>query len=481
MTGVGPNRHLNVTLAALGLAALAYALQQTMVVPALPTIQRDLGTTTTWATWIFTGLLLSSSVLTPIIGKLGDQYGKERLLAITLGIFLVGCIGCAFAWDIWSLIVLRGVQGAGAAVFPLSFAIIYDEFPRDRAGAGIGAISAIMAAGAGLGLPLSGIITDASSWRVLFVVGGIAAAAALVLVVLVVPESPIKTPSSIDYLGATLLAAMLVSFLVAMSEGESWGWTSARTLGLFALAAVLLPVWVAVELRTRQPLVDVRMLVHGRVLIANLTALLAGFALYAAFVGVPQFVQTPAGLPAELAELVDYGFGSSATEAGLVLLPGALFGLVSGPLAGRLGQRYGYALPMVGGMLIAGVGLALLATFHDEQWQVVIGMTVTGAGVPATFAAMAKIVVDAVRPEETAVATGMNTVMRTVGGVVGGQLLAVILTADTIGETIVPSESAYTTMFWLCSAAAALAGCVGLCLLPARARARRAARAKVAG
>ena len=142
MTHAGPNRHLTTTLAALGLATVAYALQQTMVVPALPEIQRDLGTTTTWATWIFTGLLLTSSVLTPILGKLGDQYGKERMLAIALGLFMVGSIGSALAWDIWSLIAWRGVQGAGAAVIPLSFAIINDEFPRDRAGAAIGFISA---------------------------------------------------------------------------------------------------------------------------------------------------------------------------------------------------------------------------------------------------------------------------------------------------------------------------------------------------
>jgi EmrB/QacA subfamily drug resistance transporter len=470
-----PNRHLTATLAALGLAALAYSLQQTMVVPALPLIQRDLETTTVWATWIFTGLLLTSSVLTPILGKLGDQYGKERLLAISLALFLLGSVGSALAWDIWSLIAWRCVQGAGAAVFPLSFAIIADEFPRERAGSAIGAISALMAAGAGLGLPLSGLLSDATSWRMLFVVGAVVSAAALALVLVVVPESPIKTPSRIDYAGATILTALLISFLVAMSEGERWGWSSPRIVGLFALSLVLLPLWVVVELRQREPMVDVRMLVKGRVLLANTTALLAGFALYAAFVGVPQFVQTPSGVPDEVAELIDYGFGGSATEAGLVLLPGALMGLVAGPLAGRLGMRLGFGVPMVLGMVVASIGLLSLALFHDSLWQVVVGMTITGTGVPFTFAAMAKIVVDAVRPHETAVATGMNTVMRTVGGVIGGSLLAVILTADTVGDTGVPAESAYTTMFWLCSGAAALAAGLGATILPrARRRRRRA-------
>jgi EmrB/QacA subfamily drug resistance transporter len=472
VTHAGTNRHLTTTLAALMLATIAYAMQQTMVVPALPEIQRDLHTTTTWATWIFTGLLLTSSVLTPILGKLGDQYGKERLLAISLGLFMLGSIGSSLAWDIWSLIAWRGVQGAGAAVIPLAFAIINDEFPRDRAGGAIGLISAALATGAGFGLPLSGVITDNFSWRILFVVGAIVGLAALVLVVAVVPESPIKTPSSIDYAGATILTVILVAFLVGLSEGGNWGWTSPAVLGLLALSAILIPVWIRVELHQREPLVDVRMLAIRPVAVANMTAILAGFSMYAAFVAIPQFVQAGSNLPAALQDVLPYGFAGSATEAGLVLLPGALMGLVIGPLAGRMGMRYGFIVPNVVGMVVAAIGLAMLATFHDEVWQVVVGMIVTGAGIPFTFAAMAKLVVDAVRPQETAVATGMNTVMRTIGGVIGGQILAVFLTSDTIGNTGLPAESAYTTMFWLCSAAAGLAAVLGVVFLgPGRRRA----------
>src|ERR671933_2112078 len=129
-------QHYNVTLAILTLATTAFALMQTMVVPALPALQRDLHTTTTWATWVLTVFLLVASVATPVMGKLGDQYGKERLLTISLAIFLVGCIGAAAAWNIWALIAFRAVQGAGAAVFPLSFAIIRDEFPPEKVGVG---------------------------------------------------------------------------------------------------------------------------------------------------------------------------------------------------------------------------------------------------------------------------------------------------------------------------------------------------------
>src|SRR5919201_1818415 len=204
-------QHYNVTLAILALAGTAFALQQTMVIPALPALQRDLHTTTTWVTWVLTVFLLVASVSTPLLGKLGDQHGKERLLTISLGLFLLGCVGCAVAWDIWSLIAFRAVSGMGAAVFPLAFAIIRDEFPPEKVGVGIGLVSAVFGVGGGAGIFLSGVIVDHFSWRWLFIVGAIGVAAAVVLVHRFVPESPIKTPSRVDVPGATLLSLCLIA------------------------------------------------------------------------------------------------------------------------------------------------------------------------------------------------------------------------------------------------------------------------------
>ena len=186
-----------------------------MVIPALPVIQEELDTTTAWATWVLTVFLLVASVATPILGKLGDQYGKGRLLVISLGIFLFGCIGCAFAWSIGSLIAFRALAGCGAAVFPLSFAIIRDEFPPEKVGVGIGLVSAVFGVGGGFGIVLSGLIVDHLSWRWLFVFGLVGVALALALVARFVPESPIKTPSRVDLPGALLLSGGLVAFLLA--------------------------------------------------------------------------------------------------------------------------------------------------------------------------------------------------------------------------------------------------------------------------
>jgi EmrB/QacA subfamily drug resistance transporter len=459
----GARQHYNVTLAILTMAGTAFALQQTMVFPALPVFQRELDTTQAWATWVLTVFLLTASVATPLLGKLGDQHGKERMLVVALSIFLAGTIGGAFAWSIWSLIAFRGLAGAGGAVFPLSFGIIRDEFPPDRMKVGIGLLSAVFGIGGGFGIVLSGLIVDHLSWRWLFVAGAIPVAAAILLVHRYVPESPVKSPSRLDVPGALLLSAGLICGLVALTEGENWGWGSARTLGLAAAGLALLAIWIVVEFRVAEPMVDMRMMSQRPVLLTNTTALIAGFAMFGTFALVPVFVETP--------EAVGYGFGATATVAGLYLVPSSLTMLFAGPVAGLLGRRFGSKWPLAIGMALVAVAAAGLAAAHEEPWQLVIAMIGLGAGVAFAFAAMAALITESVRPTETGVATGMNTVMRTVGGVVGGQVGAALLTAYTIGATGVPAEKAFSIAFSLSAAAAAIACGVALFITsPTRAR-----------
>ena len=466
-------QHHNVTLAILALAGIAYALQQTMVIPALPAFQSDLHTTTTWATWVLTIFLLVASVATPIIGKLGDQYGKERLLTITLAVFLVGCAGAAAAWNIWALIAFRAVQGVAGGVFPLSFAIIRDEFPREKVGVAIGLVSAVFGVGGGFGIVLSGVIVDHLSWRWLFIVGAVGIAAAVVLVHRYVPESPIKTPSRVDFVGATLLSGGLVSLLVALTEGESWGWTSGRVVGLFAAAAALLLAWGWAELRVDEPMVDMRMMAKRQVLFTNLTALIAGFAMFGAFVLVPNFVEVPHNVAAPFRHLVHYGFDASATKAGLYLLPSSVALLFAGPIAGLIGRRTGSKWPLAAGLLLTAVSAGWMAKWHDEPWQILAAMPVLGVGVGFAFAAMATLITEAVRPSETGVATGMNTVMRTVGGVVGGQVGAALLAAHTIrGADGVPSVVGFEVAFGISAVAALVGAGVAVFVTPPRLRRR---------
>lgn len=458
-------QHYNITLGILTLAGTAFALQQTMVFPALPTFQRELGATTAWTTWVLTVFLLTASVATPLVGKLGDQYGKERMLVIALSFFLAGTLGGALAWDIWSLIGFRALAGVGGAVFPLSFGIIRDEFPPEKVKVGIGLLSAVFGVGGGLGIVSSGLIVDHLSWRWLFVAGAIPVAASIVLVHRYVPESPVRSDSRVDLPGAALLSGGLVSLLVALTEGESWGWGSAPTVGLLVLAGVLLVAWGLVELRVAEPMVDMRMLARRTVLLTNLTTLIAGFAMFSAFILVPVFVEAPSSR--------GYGFGATATQAGLYLLPSSICMLFAGPVAGLLGRRYGSKWPLSIGLALVSVASTLLAGWHDEPWQIVVAMIALGIGVAFAFAAMAALITESVRPTETGVATGMNTVMRTVGGVVGGQIGAVLLTAKTIPGGDVPAESAFAAAFWLSAAAAVFGAGVAVFITSPR-RERRA-------
>jgi len=287
-----------------------------------------------------------------------------------------------------------------------------------------------------------------------------------------IPESPIKTPSRVDYLGATLLSGGLIAMLVALTEGESWGWTSGRTLGLAAAAVVLLFAWGIAELHVDDPMVDMRMLARREILFTNITALISGFAMFGTFVLVPNFVEMPHGLSASVQHAVDYGFDASATKAGLYLLPSSVALLFAGPLAGLIGRRTGFKWPLAAGMLLVSISAASLTELHDKPWQILAAMPVLGVGVGFAFAAMATLITEAVRPTETGVATGMNTVMRTVGGVVGGQVGAALLASHTLPGTNVPSVDGFQIAFGIAAVAALVGAGVAVFITPPRLRRR---------
>jgi MFS family permease len=388
------------------------------------------------------------------------------MLVISLAVFLAGCIGCALAWNIWALIGFRALAGAGGAVFPLSFGIIRDEFPREKVGVAIGLISATFGVGGGFGIVLSGLIVENLSWRWLFIAGAVPIGLSIMLIHRFVPESPVKTASRLDVPGAVLLSGGLVCLLLALTEGESWGWTSGGVFGLAAAAVLLLVAWGFAELRVPEPMVDMRMMASRQVLFTNLTALIAGFAMFGAWVLIPNFVESPT-------DVVHYGFDASATMAGLYLLPSSFTLLFAGPLAGLIARRTGSKWPLAIGMLTIAGTTASLARWHDEPWQVLATMPTLGIGIGFAFASMATLITEAVRPTETGVATGMNTVMRTVGGVIGGQMGAALLTAYTIGSTSRPSVTAFEIAFSASAVAALVGAVVALFVTPPRRRRRR--------
>jgi EmrB/QacA subfamily drug resistance transporter len=448
-----------VTLAVLTTGALAFALSQTMVIPALPRIQADYGASQTATTWVITVYLLTASVATPLLGRLGDMFGKEHVLVGVLLAFAAGSLVCALADSMEILIAGRAIQGAGGAIFPLAFGIIRDEFPREKVATGIGLISATFGIGGGAGLLLAGVIVDHLSIAWVFWLALVVSLGAVVATHRFVPESPVRAPARIDWAGAALLSAGLVALLVAVSDGERWGWTSAATLGLGAAAVVLLAVWVAFELHAPEPMVQMRMLRERSVATTNFAALLVGFGMFGSFILVPQFVQANP-------ETAGYGFGVGVTGAALFMLPSTILMLVGGPLSGALGTRFGQRLPLLLGTLTATGSYTWLALEHAERWHIYVGSALLGLGIGLAFAAMANLIVDAVRQEETGVATGMNTICRSIGGALGGQVVATILAAS-IGAGGIPTVDGFTGAFALSAAGVACAFLAAL-LIPAR-------------
>jgi EmrB/QacA subfamily drug resistance transporter len=453
-TNPSPHRqHYGLTFATLALAGATFAVLQSLVAPALPEIQRELHASPTAVAWILTGYLLSASVLTPIVGRLGDMFGKERTLVISLGVLGAGTLLAALATSIEVLIAGRVIQGCGGAIFPLAFGIIRDEFPRERVATGIALISSILGVGAGLGIVLAGPIVNALSYHWLFWFPFFLVVVTTILTVFFVPESPIKVPGRVNWLGAFLLSAWLVCLLVAISEGSRRGWGDPLILGGFAAAAVLLWAWIANEQRAAEPLVDMTMMRIRGVWTVNAAAFLVGAGLFTSFILIPQFTETPSS--------AGYGFGASVTGAGLFLLPSTIAMLVISPLAGRLANRVGSRVPLVLGSMATCAAFVFLAVAHDQPWEFYAGSAILGVGIGLAFASLANLIVEAVRPDQTGVATGMNTVMRSLGGSVGSQIGASVLAATVVGSAL-PTEHGYTLAFVFAACACGLAALASL-------------------
>ncbi|CAB4962234.1 unannotated protein [freshwater metagenome] len=454
----------NLTLAVLALGGVAFALLQSLVAPALPDIQKELDTTASAVAWVLTGYLLSASVATPIVGRLGDMFGKERVLMIVLAILCAGTALAAVASSIGVLIAARVIQGVGGGIFPLAFGIIRDEFPREKVAGAIGLMSALLGIGGGLGIVLAGVIVDNLSYHWLFWFPLVAVVIAAVTTHFFVPESPIKTPGKINWAAAILMSLGLAGVLLAVSEGSSWGWLSAKTVGLFVLGLVVLAAWVRTELRSEVPLVDMNMMRIKGVWTTNVVALLLGVGMYSSFILVPQLVQQP--------ESTGYGFGSSVTEAGLFMVPSALFMIVAGAFAGRLEARFGSKPPLMVGTAFTAGSFLLLIVAHDVKAGIYASSVLQGIGIGLAFASLANLIVQNVRQDQTGVATGMNTVMRSLGGAIGGQIAAAILAAQVVGG--LPSEDGFTIAFVFCFVAL-LVGLATSVLIPGRPRPDRAA------
>lgn len=420
-------------LVALGVAVVAFGFQQTAVIPAIPTIEHALHASRTWTAWVLSGYLVASSVFTPLVGKLGDRIGKRRMLVTSLVVFLVGSVGAGLAPGLAVLVVFRAVQGVGGAVFPLTLAMARDLLPDDRVGAGIGLLTGGFGLGTALGFGLSGFLITTAGWRWIFGAGAIVVVAAVAVTATVLPASRRGHGAGLDLPGAALLGAGLALILVALTEGALRGWSSPFVLGAFVLGFGLLAAWVQRERHTAQPLLDVRLFVRRPVLMANLATLALGYVLFSVYFLLPYLLHSgPHGGP---------------VATGLLLFPAALGELAAGPLAGLLQRRIGVRATFALGLaVLAAAALGFTVAHHGvaplAAWSLLLGI---GAGLG--IATGSTVIAERAGDAEVGIATAMNSVLRRVGGGVGGQVSAVLLAGAT-------ADSTFGTAFLVCAVVA---------------------------
>ncbi|MGC2999681.1 MFS transporter [Streptomyces sp. G35A] len=459
--GTSPPPHPHAVVAVLAFGGIVVSLMQTLVIPIVGQLPQLLDAPASDTAWAVTATLLAAAVATPVMGRLGDMYGKRRMLLLSTAMLVIGSVVAGLSDTLVPMIVGRALQGLSSGVIPLGISILRDELPAERLGSATAMISASLGVGGALGLPAAALIADNFDWHMLFWTSAALGVVALVLVLLVVPESRVRTGGRFDLAGAAGMAAGLICLLLAISKGADWGWTSAPVLGLFAATVVILPVWGLFELRVDQPLVDLRTTARPQVLVTNLASVAIGFSMFSMSLVIPQLLQLP--------ERTGYGLGKSLLASGLVMAPSGLVMMALAPVSALVSRAKGPKVTLMIGALIVAAGYGLNVALMDEVWHFVLASCVIGAGIGFTYGAMPALIMGAVPASETGAANSLNTLMRSIGTSVASAVAGVVLAQMTtrFGPYALPSESGFRTVLAL-GAGAALLGFAVAAFIPRR-------------
>lgn len=448
-------------VAVLAAGGITVALMQTLIVPLVGELPVLLHTTAADASWALTSTLLAGAIATPVFGRLGDLYGKRRLMLVCAALLTLGSLTCALSDTLVPVVAGRTLQGFGLPLIPLGISVMRDVLPPERLGSAMALMSSSLGVGGALGLPLAAAIAQNADWHALFWLSSAAGLAIGALLLAVVPESPVRARSRFDLPGALGLALGLVCLLLAVSKGEDWGWSSGTVLALLAAAPVVFLLWGLWELRTPAPLVDLRVSAGRQVLVTNLASVLIGCSMYAMSLVVVQVLQLP--------ESTGHGMGQTMVQAGLWMAPGGLVMMAVSPLAARLVAARGAKTSLVLGALVIAGGYALATVLMAEPWQMLVFTTLISAGIGLSYAAMPALIMSAVPRTATAAANGLNSLARSIGTSTSAAVVGVVLAHMTVpfGDTAIPSAAGFRTGLAIGAASALLAALVALAL-PAR-------------
>ncbi|MEV5894853.1 MFS transporter [Nonomuraea fuscirosea] len=442
----------------MAVAGIVASLTQTLVVPLIGELPVLLGTSASNASWVVTATLLAGAVTTPVMGRLGDLYGKRRMMLVCTVPLVLGCVVCALAGSLTPMIIGRGLQGMGMGMIPLGISALRDVLPPDRLGPAIALMSSSMGIGGALGLPLAAAVAEYASWRALFWATAVLSLAVGVLIRLLVPPTPAGARGRIDLLGALGLGAGLICLLLGVSKGADWGWGSGTTLGLLAAAAIILPVWGWWELRVRDPLVDLRVTARPQVLLTNVASIVVGFSMYAQSLIVIQILQLP--------EATGYGLGQSMLASGLWMAPSGLMMMVVSPVGARLSAARGPKVTLIVGSLVMAFGYGSSMLLLGSPWGLLIVTCLCAVGIGFAYGSMPALIMGAVPRSETGAANSFNTLMRSIGTTVSAAVVGLVLSQLTIdfGGRALPSEAGFRTGMLIGCGAALAAAAITLAL-----------------
>lgn len=434
----------------LAFAGIVVAVMQTLLVPVIKDLPQLLGTAPSNATWVLTSTLLSGAVATPIMGRLGDLFGKRRMLILSLAVMVVGALVSALTSDLLTMIVGRALQGFAMGAIPLGIGLMRDMLPRERLGSAMALMSSSIGVGGGLALPAAAMVAQHTNWHALFYGAAGLGVLAIALTLLVVPESPMRAEGSFDLVGALGLSVGLVLLLLPITKGSDWGWSSGTTLGLFAAAVAVLLLWGLYELRVKAPLVDLRTTARREVLLTNLASIMVGVSFYVVSLVLPQLLQLP--------KATGYGLGQSMVVAGLCVAPLGLTMMFTAPVYARLSARYGPRTTLITGLMIIAVGYGGGLGLMDAAWQTIITSVILGAGIGLAYSSLPALIVGAVPASETGAANGLNTLMRSIGTSVSSAVIGMVLanTANNVGGLAIPTMHGFHISFLIATAAVAV-------------------------
>ncbi|MBM9469273.1 MFS transporter [Nakamurella leprariae] len=457
------SRSSGAIVAILALGGISVSLMQTLVIPIVGQLPALLHTSAANAAWAITATLLAAAVATPISGRLGDMIGKRPLLLVSLGMMVAGSVICAFSESLLPMVIGRILQGFSSGVIPLGISLMRDVLPLEKLGSATAVMSASLGVGGALGLPAAALIADHLDWHMLFWVAAALGAVVFVLVLTLIPSAGPGRGGRLDVTGAIGLSAALILLLLGISKGKDWGWGEPATLGCLIGGLALALVWGWYELRTEQPLVDLRTTARRQVLLTNLASVMFGFSMFAQSLVFPQLIQ----LPAE----TGYGLGRSMLTAGVAMIPGGVVMLLTAPISAMVSRRYGAKISLMIGAVGVAAGYALGLVMMDAVWQLSVVSGVIGAGVGFAYGSMPALIMGAVPISETAAANSFNTLVRSIGSSASSAVAGMVLASSAVivGSVSIPAEGGFRVILALASGAALVALVVGV-FLPGPAR-----------